>query len=265
MASLDELIRAEEQKTLAAYSPLANTPRHSLLKVLAGVRAGGRYLTQANIETLLREIFPDTASGEILREHWRDRVPPLDPTYAVGEVVFSGVDGTAIPSGSLWKHRGGQLYGLLTSGVVSGGQYVGRVLAQKTGSAGNLAAGEELALASSRPAGLDATATVAASGIGGGVDTDNPPASIAETAYNLTIVDLNDGGIIYTSKVPASYERIRHNLRLVFKTPPGRAGIWLEIPAGTSASAPWTSGSTLILANVPTEESQVTLQRKSND
>ncbi len=45
MASLDELIRAEEQKTLAAYSPLANTPRHSLLKVLAKVRAGGRFLT----------------------------------------------------------------------------------------------------------------------------------------------------------------------------------------------------------------------------
>ena len=182
MASLDELIQAEEQKTLAAYKPLANTPRHSLLSVLARVRAGGRYLTQENLATLSQEIFPDTASGEILREHWRDRVPPLEPSFAQGEALFTGMDGTTIPAGSLWKHQNGQLYALLSAGRISGGQYCGRLRAQETGSAGNLAAGEELALASSRPSGLDATATVGTTGIGGGADTED------DTTYRSRII-----------------------------------------------------------------------------
>ncbi len=126
---------------------------------------------EVRLSVLMREIFPDTATGEALRSHWRSRVPPLEPTFAQGDVTFSGTDGTAIPAGSLWKHRSGNLYTLLEGGTILKGKYSGKVIAQELGSKGNLAAGEKLELASSRITGLDSTAAVGV--IGGGVDTED--------------------------------------------------------------------------------------------
>ncbi len=79
-------------------------------------------------------------------------------------------------------------------------------------------------------------------------DPDNPPASIAETAYPLQSVAFNNEEFITTTaKIPASYERALHLLALDFQSTPSNGIPQVNIIAGTSAADPWTLGSTNIL------------------
>ena len=172
--SLAELVAEEQQRIEAQFWPLAQSPRYSLLRVLASLAGADRFLTQENLARLEREIFPDTASVEVLREHWRGRVVPLGASFAEGEVVFRGIDGVLVPEGSLWRSTGGQFYFLKKAAQITGGTAKGSVCAEKPGAAGNLAAKAELMLSSSRISGLEIKAKVI--GVGGGVDAETDEA-----------------------------------------------------------------------------------------
>ena len=62
------------------FRPFDKTPRHSLLKVFASVEAGMYHQLLWDLDFLSKQIFPDTADGECLREHWSSKTAPL---YAV--------------------------------------------------------------------------------------------------------------------------------------------------------------------------------------
>lgn len=171
--SLEQLIAEEEQRAEALLGPLEDGKRLAVSKVLARVRAGARHLTGQNLEFLAQQMFPSTADREYLREHWRDRVAPLAASFAAGYAELSGLDGTVVPAGLLWRGNNGQFYRLSERCELSGGTARARFEALEAGIAGNLASGE-LRLASSQIAGLHATATVL--GIDGGADDESDEA-----------------------------------------------------------------------------------------
>lgn len=179
MAGLKEYVDEELARIESKFSALAESPRYSLIKVLASLAGADRYLMQENLAKLMREIFPDTASSDALRQHWRDRVAPLEASIARGAVVFSGVDGVSVPAGSLWQSEAGQLYVLASAVELKNGSASGVVDAQEAGLVGNLKAGEKLTLASTALPGLDREAIVAADGICGGAESEADDAYLA--------------------------------------------------------------------------------------
>lgn len=169
--SLEELIAEEEQKTAALYRPLEGGTRFDLAMVLARVRAGARHLTGRNLEFLARQIFPSSADTEYLREFWRDRVAPLEASYASGEIELSGLKGTVVPAGLLWKGQNGKFY--RQNKQVALGNGLAEVEALEPGSSSNLSSGE-LKLASSLISGLSPKALAVS--IRGGSDAESDEA-----------------------------------------------------------------------------------------
>ena len=155
------------------YKPLDKTPRHNLLKVFAQVDAGIYHQLSGDLDFLSRQIFPDTAEGEYLREHWSAKVPPLYATTAAGNVEASGLPNRSIPSGLLFSAASGEhYYAEKSHRLDEQGKSVISVKAQNPGAQANLTAGEKLKIISSIPTGVDSTVIVAASGISGGSDAE---------------------------------------------------------------------------------------------
>ncbi|WGK68368.1 baseplate J/gp47 family protein [Candidatus Haliotispira prima] len=173
MASLATLVEEEQQRIESAFNPLAGTPKYNLLRVLAGVAAADRYLTQENLAKLEEQIFPDTATYDALLEHWRERVPPLEPTQAAGRVTFTGTNGLSVPAGCLLGATNGQLFYVKDAVTIRNGQASADVQAEEPGASGNLGAGSELKVKSTLPAGINSKATVTTGGVAGGVSAES--------------------------------------------------------------------------------------------
>ncbi|MCL2602436.1 MAG: baseplate J/gp47 family protein [Treponema sp.] len=156
------------------FRPLDRSPRHSLLKVFSSVDAGIYHQLLGDLEFLSRQIFPDTAEGEFLRQHWSSKVPPLHAAAASGEVLVSGISGRNVPAGLLFGGASGErYYSESIARIADDGSGRVNVRAQNPGSAANLAAGDRLIIVSGIPPGVDSTATVGAGGISGGTDAES--------------------------------------------------------------------------------------------
>jgi len=171
--TLSELDSRILQDALSRFNALSNTPRYNLLKALCKTDAGLYHLVYGNLDFLSKQIFPDTAESEYLRAHWSDRVPPLPASFATGEAVFTGNDGSPIPAGLLLQSDAGINYSLQAAVSVNGANITGTVKALTAGAAGNLAAGSKLTIVSTLPAGVDSEVTVDADGISGGADSES--------------------------------------------------------------------------------------------
>jgi uncharacterized phage protein gp47/JayE len=156
------------------YKPLDKTPRYNLLKVFANIDAGIYHELLGDLDFLSRQLFPDTATGAYLREHWSSRTPPLYAVPASGEVVLSGLPNKAIPAGIVFKSAGGEVYYTEAAYRLDAeGEALARVKSQNSGLAANLDAGQELNIISSIPAGVNSKAVVAEGGITGGADAES--------------------------------------------------------------------------------------------
>ena len=168
------------------FKPLDKTPRYNLLKVFSHVDAGIYHELLGDLDFLAQQLFPDTASGEYLREHWSSRVTPLYATSAAGDIIISGLANKAVPAGIIFKSASGETYytenayRLDASGTVSA-----RVKAQEVGVKTNLVASEELSVISAIPAGVNSKAVVAESGITGGTDAETDEAYLSRVLLHL--------------------------------------------------------------------------------
>jgi len=177
--TLTELDDRIFQDFVTRFSPLAQSTRYNLLRILSKVDAGKFHQLYGDLSFISRQLFPDTAESEFLRAHWSDRVPPNYAVAAIGSVVFTGTNGASVPEGLLLGSAGGQEYYLEAQVVIAGGTGTGQVKALEAGSAANLEAAAELTISSAVPSGIAATATVAAGGIAGGVDAETDAAYLA--------------------------------------------------------------------------------------
>ncbi|GHV76510.1 tail protein [Spirochaetia bacterium] len=156
------------------FRPLDKTPRQNLLKVFASVDAGIYHQLLGDLDFLAKQIFPDTAEGEYLREHWSSKTTPLYAIAAAGEVTMSGISNKSIPSGVVFAAASGEHYYLEKSGKLDeNGQALIMVKAENPGQQGNLAPGEKLSIISAIPVGIDSEAVVRGNGISGGADAES--------------------------------------------------------------------------------------------
>lgn len=168
------------------FKPLDKTPRYNLLRVFAAADAGIYHQLLGDLGFLADQIFPDTATGEYLRLHWSDRVPPLYATAAAGTIAIPGVPHAAVPAGLVYAAAAGQRYFTESAcRIGEDGTAVARVRAESSGAETNLPPDEELSLVSSIPAGLDSKAVTVGGGISGGADAESDEAYLARVLQAL--------------------------------------------------------------------------------
>jgi hypothetical protein len=171
---------------MSLFKPLDKTPRHNLLRVFSSVDAGMYHQLLGDIGFLAEQIFPDTATGEYLRLHWSDRVPPLYATQAEGTILIPGVSGAAVPAGLVYSSAAGRRYFTEQAGRIGEeGTFTARIKAEASGSDTNLGPGEELSLVSSIPAGMDSKAVTVGDGITGGADAESDEAYLSRVLQTL--------------------------------------------------------------------------------
>lgn len=148
--------------------------RFSAERVLARLVAMASYEMDGYIEYVMKQILPTTCDVEYLPLHaflWR--IPQKSESFAIGEVTFTGTDGSTIPAGTSLRRQDGQEYTLDADATIASGSAQGAVTATVAGAAGNAETGASMALSSPVP-GVQSGVTVATPGITGGVDLEDP-------------------------------------------------------------------------------------------
>jgi uncharacterized phage protein gp47/JayE len=171
---------------ISLFKPLDNTPRYNLLRVFAASDAGMYHQLLGDLGFLAEQIFPDTATGEYLRLHWSDRVPPLYATAAAGTIHIPGVPNAAVPAGLVYASASGQRYYTGSAyRIGEDGTVAALVKAEAPGAEANLPPDEELSLVSSIPAGLDSKAVTGEAGISGGAGAETDEAYLVRVLQYL--------------------------------------------------------------------------------
>jgi hypothetical protein len=171
---------------VSLFKPLDKTPRYNLLNVFAHSDAGMYHQLLGDLSFLADQLFPDTATGEYLRLHWSDRVPPLYAISAAGTIEIPGVPNTAVPAGLVYASPAGQRYFTEQSyRVGAGGNVTVRVKSETSGSDANLGPEQQLTLVSSIPPGIDSTALTVGGGITGGADGETDGDYLARVLLSL--------------------------------------------------------------------------------
>ena len=156
------------------FKPLDKTPRHSLLKVFAAVDAGILHQNLGDLDFLALQLFPDTAEGDYLRQHWSSRVTPLYAIASSGDALLKGLPNKPVPAGLVFAAASGEKYYTEKAyRIGADGAAAVTLKSQGTGLITNLAPGEELTIVSSKLAGIESKAVVIGDGIIGGADAES--------------------------------------------------------------------------------------------
>jgi len=151
--------------------------RRADAEVLARVLAGAAHGLYGYIDWLSRQILPDTSESEWLERHaslWlrEGRKPAAEST---GEVSFTGVSGSVVPSGTVLTTAAGVQVATTAEVTLTAGTASAAAAAVDAGASGNLVAGAPLSLVSPIT-GVQSTATVASGGLTGGANIEDDEA-----------------------------------------------------------------------------------------
>lgn len=146
--------------------------RRSNFGVLALAQAGAAHGLYGYLDFQAKQLFPDSAEADAL-EKWAslkgiERKPAVQ---AVGNVDFTGVDGTEIQAGTELARSDGEVFTTDALVTIAAGAATVAVTAKEGGGAGNTGAASALTL-SNPIEGIDSEATVAAGGLTGGLDLE---------------------------------------------------------------------------------------------
>ena len=161
---------ADIDANLTSSSPLL---RRSNLSVIGKVLAATAHGLYGLIEFLAKQIIPTTAEGIFLRRHaslWL-AVPEKAATYAIGQVVFTGTNGTVVPAGTGLIRADGIEYQTDADVTIVSGTAIADVTALTYGQIGNALAGVALNMASPI-AGINALVLVHTTTISNGTDVE---------------------------------------------------------------------------------------------
>jgi len=113
-------------------------------------------------------------------------IPQKQATFASGNGVFTGNNGTNIPIGTLWQDSLGNQYETTALGTIVGGTATVPILALTSGSAGDLAANAPLTIVSSL-ANINPNGAVDGNGLSGGYNQETPAAWSARVGAYLQL------------------------------------------------------------------------------
>lgn len=168
------------------FNPVDKSTRYNLMRVLATVEAGIYHQLLGDLDFLSEQLFPDTATGDYLRLHWSDRVPPLYAVAAIGKIKMTGTPTVSVPSGLVFTSANGKRY--YTDKVSSIGQNreaIVWVKAEQAGEDSNLGSGEKLRISSALPVGLDSEAVTIEKGILGGINEETDSEYLSRVLVSL--------------------------------------------------------------------------------
>lgn len=159
--SLSELIE-RARADIAARLPGADASlRHSVLDVLARTHAGATAGLYSYLDTVARQILPDTAEGEYLSRHagiWGVRRKPA--IAAAGTLTLTGINAAPIAAGTELQRSDGTRYRTTAAAVIAAGTAVVTFEAAEAGLAGSIDVAAQLTFTSPVP-GVNALAAVA--------------------------------------------------------------------------------------------------------
>lgn len=147
--TLTDLITRIQNDFISRLSLVGSVLRRSFIYVLSRVIAGSTHELYGQLEFLSRQIFPDLSEDEYLeRQGSLYGVTRNAATFAVGQVTFTGVNGTPIPEGTLLQRADGARYLTQADVTISAGSAVADIEAELAGSAANAESGTILRLVS---------------------------------------------------------------------------------------------------------------------
>lgn len=169
---LATLVSRSQADTAARLPGVDPALRRSLVGVLSAVRAGSVHGLYGYLDWMARQLMPDTAELEHL-ERWASiwlEENRKAATAATGQASFTGLDGSAIPTGTQLLRADGQEYVTTLEALVAAGVATAPVLAVAAGVAGNADPGILLNLISP-VSGVQPQASAPA-GLTGGADAE---------------------------------------------------------------------------------------------
>lgn len=159
--------------------------RYVFESILAVALAGGHHLEHGHIVWLSKQVFPDTAESEYMRQ-WAGiyGVPPQDPAYATGSLPITGTPGTLCPAGTEWQTNDEVVF-VQDADVTLNGGGTGTVAltAEVVGADGNILTGTTLSLVSP-VAGIDSSG-VTITDFDNGADAETDPQILARILLRL--------------------------------------------------------------------------------
>lgn len=170
--TLQEIISRTETD-IASRLGLGPLLARSTLSVIARVLAGAAHHLFGYLDWIARQIMPDTAELEFL-ERWASiwGIQRKAASFAVGNVTFTGTNGTVIPAGTRLQRSDGAQYDTTADVTVASGTATVSVTAVTAGAAGNAAAAVGLTTVSPL-SGVNSGVTVASGGLTAGADTES--------------------------------------------------------------------------------------------
>ena len=169
---LGTLITRGQADTAARLPGVDPALRRSLVSVLSTVRAGSAHGLYGYLDWLAKQLMPDTAELEHL-DRWALiwlTEPRKAATAATGQASFTGLNGSAIPTGTLLLRADGLEYVTTQEVLVAAGVATAPVQAVAAGVAGNADPGILLNLVSP-VSGVQPQASATA-GLTGGADAE---------------------------------------------------------------------------------------------
>ncbi len=169
---LSTLVTRTQADTAARLTGVDPALRRSLVGVLSAVRAGSVHGLYGYLDWLAKQLMPDTAELEHL-ERWASiwlQENRKAATAATGQASFTGLNGSAIPTGTLLLRADGLEYATTEEVLVAAGAATVPVQAVAAGVAGNADPGILLSLVSP-VSGVQPQATATA-GLTGGADAE---------------------------------------------------------------------------------------------
>lgn len=144
----------------------------SLLYVIAKAVAGVVHGLYGHQDWLSKQIIPDTAEVEFLDRHaaWWNVVRKA-ASSAVGNVTFTGTDGSIIPAGTILQRSDGEQFTTDVEVTITAGSIVAAVTAVVPGQNSNTIAATTVALVSPI-VGVNSSAIVDGSALTGGADIE---------------------------------------------------------------------------------------------
>lgn len=165
--------------------------RRSTIDVFAAVLAQAMNDNYAWLESLIKQCTPAGATGLILSA-WAVvyGITRKAASFALGDVVFVGDDGTAIPEGTEIQNAAGERFRTLVAGSISSGQAVIQVRAVDPGTAGNTEPNAPMSLVDP----VNGVDSVTASGDGLTGGTENETDAALRTRLLFRIQNTPRGG-----------------------------------------------------------------------
>lgn len=172
LAQLSDRIRGDLE---GAVTGLEARVRRKNTRILGTAMAGASHVLHGHLEWLRRQLFVSTCDRDMVWLHGvRWSIPALPAAKATGPVTVTASTGASVTAGAELTRSDGETYTVTTGGSESGGSISFTITAAVAGAGGDADAGAQLSWVEGAPTGVGASPVVAAGGLQGGADVEDP-------------------------------------------------------------------------------------------